>query len=68
MTEVRTAHTVELDAAAWEERRARRRRGGGRAGILRTKDGDGGIYVLPVAAALELSAPLACDWRDGDVW
>ena len=37
-------------------------------GIVRTRAEDGGIYVLPVAVPLDLSAPLVCDWRDGDVW
>jgi aminoglycoside 2'-N-acetyltransferase I len=38
------------------------------AGIVRTEGEDGGIYVLPVAAPLDLSGELTCDWRDGDVW
>jgi len=38
------------------------------AGITRTETEDGGIHVLPVAAALDLSGALTCDWRDGDVW
>ena len=37
-------------------------------GIVRTPDEDGGIHVLPGAAALDPSGGLACDWRDGDVW
>jgi hypothetical protein len=37
-------------------------------GIVRTAEEDGGIHVLPGPAALDLSAPLVCDWRDGDVW
>lgn len=37
-------------------------------GIVRTADEDGGIFVLPVAARLDLSGPLVCDWRDGDPW
>jgi aminoglycoside 2'-N-acetyltransferase I len=37
-------------------------------GIARTEDEDGSIYVLPVAAALDLSHELTCDWRDGDAW
>jgi len=37
-------------------------------GVERTADADGAIYVLPVALPLDLSAPLVCDWRDGDVW
>jgi aminoglycoside 2'-N-acetyltransferase I len=38
------------------------------SGIARTEADDGGIYVLPVATPLDLSDPLVCDWRDGDVW
>ena len=37
-------------------------------GIVRTEDEDGAVYVLPVAAPLDLSGPLMCDWREGDVW
>ena len=37
-------------------------------GIVRTADDDGGVYVLPGAAALDLTAELTCDWREGDVW
>jgi aminoglycoside 2'-N-acetyltransferase I len=37
-------------------------------GIKRTGEQDGGVYVLPVAAQLDLSGELTCDWRDGDVW
>lgn len=37
-------------------------------GVVRTPDEDGAIYVLPVAAPLDLSESLICDWRDGDVW
>jgi|SRR5215210_5910635 len=37
-------------------------------GIRRTKDEDGGIYVLPAAVPLDLEGDLTCDWRDGDVW
>ena len=38
------------------------------AGITRTPDADGSIYVLPAAVPLDLSGALTCDWRDGDVW
>lgn len=38
------------------------------AGIERTEEEDGGVYVLPQAAPLDLSGELTCDWRDGDVW
>jgi aminoglycoside 2'-N-acetyltransferase I len=37
-------------------------------GIARTADEDGGILVLPVGVPLDLTGPLVCDWRDGDVW
>jgi aminoglycoside 2'-N-acetyltransferase I len=37
-------------------------------GIERTPDEDGCIYVLPLAAPLDLSGELTCDWRDGDLW
>lgn len=32
-----------------------------------TPDDDGGIYVLG-GTGLDLDAPVACDWRTGDVW
>lgn len=38
------------------------------AGITRTPDDDGGVYVLPVAAPPDLDGELTCDWRDGDLW
>jgi aminoglycoside 2'-N-acetyltransferase I len=38
------------------------------AGVIRTEEEDGSIYVLPVAVPLDLSGELTCDWRDGDVW
>jgi aminoglycoside 2'-N-acetyltransferase I len=37
-------------------------------GIVRTPDCDGAVYVLEVAAPLDLDGELTCDWRDGDVW
>jgi aminoglycoside 2'-N-acetyltransferase I len=37
-------------------------------GIQRTPDEDDCIFVLPLAAPLDLSGELCCDWRDGDVW
>ena len=40
----------------------------GPAGITRTEEDDGCVYVLPVAAVLDPTALLTCDWRDGDVW
>jgi len=35
-----------------------------------TPDEDGGVLVrrTPTSPALDLSAPLGCDWRAGDVW
>lgn len=36
-------------------------------GTHRTEDDDGGIFVLPVTE-VDLTDPLTCDWRDGDVW
>ncbi|UNO39529.1 GNAT family N-acetyltransferase [Streptomyces sp. MST-110588] len=39
------------------------------AGTVPTPDEDGFIYVLPTPdVPLDLTAPLAADWRDGDVW
>ena len=37
-------------------------------GIVRTEDEDGGIYVFPATASLDITGPLICDWRDGEVW
>jgi aminoglycoside 2'-N-acetyltransferase I len=40
-------------------------------GTERTLDDDGGIMVLrtpKTSPALDLSAPIVCDWREGDVW
>jgi aminoglycoside 2'-N-acetyltransferase I len=37
-------------------------------GTRRTPDEDGAVYVLPVAAELDTTGELTCDWRDGDVW
>lgn len=38
------------------------------AGISRTKEDDGAIFVFPLAVPLNLDGELVCDWRDGDVW
>ena len=38
------------------------------AGPVRTEDDDGSVYVLPAGVPLDPSRPLACDWREGDVW
>jgi aminoglycoside 2'-N-acetyltransferase I len=37
-------------------------------GVQRTTEEEGYVYVLPVAAELDLAGELTCDWRDGDVW
>jgi aminoglycoside 2'-N-acetyltransferase I len=37
------------------------------SGLVRTPDDDGGVYVRsPIP--LDVSTPIACDWRAGDVW
>ncbi len=38
------------------------------AGIARTEDEDGSVYVLRASVPLDVSGELTCDWRDGDVW
>jgi aminoglycoside 2'-N-acetyltransferase I len=40
------------------------------AGLTRTEEDDGGVLVLrtPTSPDLDLTGPLACDWRSGDVW
>lgn len=39
-------------------------------GLARTADDDGYILVLhtPSSPALDVSAPISCEWRPGDVW
>ncbi|WP_232677965.1 GNAT family N-acetyltransferase [Nocardioides sp. R-C-SC26] len=41
-------------------------------GLVATPEDDGGIYVLAgrphQRSRLDLDAPIACDWREGDVW
>jgi aminoglycoside 2'-N-acetyltransferase I len=39
-------------------------------GLVRTAEDDDGVMVLrtPATGDLDLAAPLACDWRPGDVW
>jgi aminoglycoside 2'-N-acetyltransferase I len=39
-------------------------------GPVRTPEDEGSILVLPTPASpeLDLSAPISCDWRPGDVW
>jgi aminoglycoside 2'-N-acetyltransferase I len=38
------------------------------AGMVRTEQEDGWIYVLPMSAELNIQGELVCDWRDGDAW
>jgi aminoglycoside 2'-N-acetyltransferase I len=38
------------------------------AGVRRTEDDDGGVYVFPGRAPLDLDGELTADWRAGDVW
>jgi aminoglycoside 2'-N-acetyltransferase I len=38
------------------------------AGVVRTADEEGWIFVLPGPVPLDLSGDLTCDWRDGDPW
>jgi aminoglycoside 2'-N-acetyltransferase I len=37
-------------------------------GVERTPEEDGGVYVLPVTASVDLTGEITCDWREGDVW
>ena len=37
-------------------------------GVERTADEDGGLYIWPVTAAVELDGEITCDWRDGETW
>jgi aminoglycoside 2'-N-acetyltransferase I len=39
-------------------------------GTNRTPDDDGYIFVLPTPSSpsLDITAPISCDWRPGDVW
>ena len=40
------------------------------AGVVRTAGEDGNVFVrlTPTSPELDLSAPISCDWRPGDVW
>jgi aminoglycoside 2'-N-acetyltransferase I len=40
------------------------------AGLVRTAEEDGQVLVrlTPTSPELDLSAPISCDWRTGDVW
>jgi aminoglycoside 2'-N-acetyltransferase I len=37
-------------------------------GIAPTPEEDGAVFMWPGAVAPDVTAPIACDWRDGDVW
>ncbi|WP_117209270.1 GNAT family N-acetyltransferase [Allorhizocola rhizosphaerae] len=37
-------------------------------GLRATPEEDGAILVLPVAGPADLTEPIVCDWREGDVW
>ena len=37
-------------------------------GIEKTSEDDGGIFVLPVSAPIDIRGELTCDWRAGDLW
>ena len=37
-------------------------------GAVRTREDDGGVYVLPLSHRLDPRKPLACAWRPGDPW
>jgi aminoglycoside 2'-N-acetyltransferase I len=39
-------------------------------GLVRTAEEDGNVLVrlTPTSPELDLSAPISCDWRPGDVW
>jgi aminoglycoside 2'-N-acetyltransferase I len=40
------------------------------SGLIRTAEEDGQVLVrlTPASPELDLSAPISCDWRPGDVW
>jgi aminoglycoside 2'-N-acetyltransferase I len=38
------------------------------AGLWRTPEEDGAIYVFELDVPLDTTSELTCDWRDGDVW
>lgn len=40
------------------------------AGLVRTREDDGSVLVrlTPATPDVDLSAPISCDWRPGDVW
>jgi aminoglycoside 2'-N-acetyltransferase I len=38
------------------------------AGLVRTAEDDGSVFVLPITADLDPDGELVCDWRAGDAW
>ena len=38
------------------------------AGVVRTPEEDGSVFVLRAGAPLDLDGALTCDWREGDAW
>ncbi|MDA3644492.1 GNAT family N-acetyltransferase [Saccharopolyspora indica] len=38
------------------------------AGVERTPEEDGGVFVLPVDVPLDLTGEITCDYREGDLW
>ena len=40
----------------------------GPAGVTRTPNEDGAVFVLPITVDLDTNQELTCDWRSGDVW
>lgn len=40
------------------------------AGLVRTAEEDGNVFVrlTPTSPELDLSAPISCEWRQGDAW
>ncbi|MEQ1569627.1 MAG: GNAT family N-acetyltransferase [Myxococcota bacterium] len=70
--EVGALSASDVGAAFYEQRQWARWRGPtgvlSPAGLVRTPDEDGGVFVWPVAPGLALDGPLVCDWRDGDPW
>jgi aminoglycoside 2'-N-acetyltransferase I len=40
------------------------------AGLVRTEEDDGAVLIrlTPTSPRLELTAPISCEWRPGDVW
>jgi aminoglycoside 2'-N-acetyltransferase I len=37
-------------------------------GLRRRPEEDGAVWVLEADVPLDVTRPLACDWRDGDLW